>query len=104
VRLGMIWLVKIYDSCWLEEGAEGKFKLNIRQDCDPEKQKLKGAVRTKTYGRHYCQHPLFKKGINMVSLPAAGNKSPLFISWLCLVWLCPYQDINRLCLVTFSYQ
>jgi hypothetical protein len=28
----------------------------LRQDCDPGKQKLKGAVRTETYRRHYCQH------------------------------------------------
>jgi hypothetical protein len=30
-----------------------------RQDHDPGKQKLKGAVRTETYRRHYCQHRLF---------------------------------------------
>jgi hypothetical protein len=47
----------------LEVGAEGGFKLDLRQDCDPGrqdpdpgKQKLKGAVRTETYQRHYCQH------------------------------------------------
>jgi hypothetical protein len=46
----------------LEVGAEGGFKLNLRQDCDPGrqdhdpgKQKLNGAVRTETYWRHYCQ-------------------------------------------------
>jgi hypothetical protein len=39
----------------LEVGAEGGFKLDLRQDHDPGKQKLKGAVRTKTYQRHYCQ-------------------------------------------------
>jgi hypothetical protein len=46
----------------LEVGAEGKFKLDLRQDCDPGrqdcdpgKQKLKGAVRTETCQRHYCQ-------------------------------------------------
>jgi hypothetical protein len=46
----------------LEVGAEGGFKLDLRQDCDPGrqdrdsgKQKLKGAVRTETYRRHYCQ-------------------------------------------------
>jgi hypothetical protein len=39
----------------LEVGAEGEFKLDLRQDCDPGKQKLKGAVRTETYRRHYCQ-------------------------------------------------
>jgi hypothetical protein len=45
-----------------EVGAEGGFKLDSRQDCDPGrqdrdpgKQKLKGAVRTETYWRHYCQ-------------------------------------------------
>jgi hypothetical protein len=43
----------------LEVGAEGEFKLDLRQDCDPGKQKLKGAVRTETYQRHYCQHILF---------------------------------------------
>jgi hypothetical protein len=54
-----------YGSCWLEVGAEGGFKLDLRQDCDPErqdrdpgKQKLKGAVRTETYRRHYCQQSL----------------------------------------------
>jgi hypothetical protein len=39
----------------LEVGAEGEFKLDLRQDCDPGKQKLKGAVRTETYQHHYCQ-------------------------------------------------
>jgi hypothetical protein len=46
----------------LEVGAEGGVKLDLRQDCvpgrqdhDPGKQKLKGAVRTETYRRHYCQ-------------------------------------------------
>jgi hypothetical protein len=39
----------------LEVGAEGGFKLDLRQDLDPGKQKLKGAVRTKTYQHHYCQ-------------------------------------------------
>jgi hypothetical protein len=46
----------------LEVGAEGGFKLDLRQDCDPGrqdcdpgKQKLKGAVRTETYQHHYCQ-------------------------------------------------
>jgi hypothetical protein len=39
----------------LEVGAEGGFKLDLRQDHDPGKQKLKGAVRTETYRRHYCQ-------------------------------------------------
>jgi hypothetical protein len=39
----------------LEVGAEGGFKLDLRQDCDPGKQELKGAVRTETYWRHYCQ-------------------------------------------------
>jgi hypothetical protein len=55
------WL-RSYGSCWLEVGAEGGFKLDLRLDCDPErkdcdpgKQKLKGAVRTETYGHHYCQ-------------------------------------------------
>jgi hypothetical protein len=33
----------------LEVGAEGGFKLDLRQDRDPGKQKLKGAVRTETY-------------------------------------------------------
>jgi hypothetical protein len=40
----------------LEVGAEGGFKLDLRQDPDPGKQELKGAVRTETYWRHYCQH------------------------------------------------
>jgi hypothetical protein len=39
----------------LEVGAEGEFKLDLRQEGDPGKQKLKGAVRTETYRRHYCQ-------------------------------------------------
>jgi hypothetical protein len=50
----------------LEVGAEGGFKLDLRQDCDPGrqdhdpgKQKLKGAIRTETYRRHYCQHSSF---------------------------------------------
>jgi hypothetical protein len=38
-----------YSSCWLEVGAEGGFRLDLRQDCDPGKQKLKCAVRTETY-------------------------------------------------------
>jgi hypothetical protein len=45
-----------YGSCWLEVGAEGEIKLDLRQDRDPGKQKLKGAVRTETYWCHYCQH------------------------------------------------
>jgi hypothetical protein len=40
----------------LEVGAEGEFKLDLRQDRDPGKQKLKGAVRSETYQCHYCQH------------------------------------------------
>jgi hypothetical protein len=44
-----------YGSCWLEVGAEGEFKLDLRQDRDPGKQKLKGAVRTETYQCHHCQ-------------------------------------------------
>jgi hypothetical protein len=55
-----------YGSCWLEVGAEGGFKLDLRQDRDSGKRKLKGAVRTETYRRHYCQHSslfcLLKKG------------------------------------------
>jgi hypothetical protein len=46
----------------LDVVAEGGFKLDLRQncdpgmqDCDPGKQELKGAVRTETYWRHYCQ-------------------------------------------------
>jgi hypothetical protein len=42
----------------LEVGAEGEFKLDLRQDCDPGKQKLKGTVRTETYQRHYCQQEM----------------------------------------------
>jgi hypothetical protein len=45
-----------YGSCWLEVGAEGGFKLDLRQDRDPGKQKLKGAGRTETYQCHYCLH------------------------------------------------
>jgi hypothetical protein len=44
-----------YGSCWLEVGAEGGFRLDLRQDHDPGKRKLKGAVRTETYRCHYCQ-------------------------------------------------
>jgi hypothetical protein len=40
----------------LEVGAEGGFKLDLRQDLDPGKQKLKVAVRTETCQHHYCQH------------------------------------------------
>jgi hypothetical protein len=51
----------------LEVGAEGGFKLDLRQDCDPGKQKLKGAVRTETYGAiitntvyiYLCLHVFF---------------------------------------------
>jgi hypothetical protein len=52
-----------YGSCWLEVGAEGGFKLDLspgRQDCDPGKQKLKGAVRTETYQCYYCQQEVGK--------------------------------------------
>jgi hypothetical protein len=49
-------------------GTEGGFKLDLRQDCDcgrqdhdPGKQKLKGAVRTETYWRHYCNSYLLKR-------------------------------------------
>jgi hypothetical protein len=45
----------------LEVGAEGEFKLDLRQDPDPGKQKLKGAVRTETSRRHYCQQLLGRK-------------------------------------------
>jgi hypothetical protein len=48
------WL-ESYGSCWLEIRAEGEFKLDLSQDRDPGKQKLKGAVRTETYQRRYCQ-------------------------------------------------
>jgi hypothetical protein len=55
-----------YGSCLLEVGAEGGFKLDLRQDRDPGKQKLKGAVRTETYQHHYYQHSslfcLLRKG------------------------------------------
>jgi hypothetical protein len=33
----------------LEVGAEEEFKLDLGQDHDPEKQKLKDAIRTKTH-------------------------------------------------------
>jgi hypothetical protein len=50
----------------LEVGAEEEFKLDLRQDRDPGKQKLKGAVRTETHWCHYCQHSslfcLLRKG------------------------------------------
>jgi hypothetical protein len=39
----------------MDFGAEGEFKLDLRQERDPGKQKLKGAVRTENYQRHYCQ-------------------------------------------------
>jgi hypothetical protein len=41
----------------LEVGAEEGFKLDLRQDCDPGKQKLKGAVRTETYGAVIANTP-----------------------------------------------
>jgi hypothetical protein len=54
----------------LEVGAEGGFKLDLRldydpgrQDCDPGKQELKGAVRTETYRRHYCQHVYYNRDL-----------------------------------------
>jgi hypothetical protein len=43
----------------LEVGAKGGVQLHLRQDPDPGKQNLKGAVRTKTYWRHYCQQNPF---------------------------------------------
>jgi hypothetical protein len=45
----------------LEVGAEGGFKLDLRQDRDSGKQKLKGAVRTETYWRDYCQQEVQEK-------------------------------------------
>jgi hypothetical protein len=48
-----------YGSCWLEVGTEAEFKLDLRQDRDPGKQKLKGAVRTETHRHHYCQQIIF---------------------------------------------
>jgi hypothetical protein len=57
----------------LEVGAEGGFKLDLRLDCDPGrqdrdpgKQKLKGAVRTETYRRHYCQQSVLKPDFLLV--------------------------------------
>jgi hypothetical protein len=62
----------------LEVGAEGGFKLDLRQDCDPGrqdrdpgKQKLKGAIRTETYQCHYCQQLSPQK----YQLPAVGSSS-----------------------------
>jgi hypothetical protein len=49
----------------LEVGAEGGFKLDLKQDHDPGKQKLKGAVRTKTYRHHYCQQLWATKDIQV---------------------------------------
>jgi hypothetical protein len=75
LSVGLAWSdwLGSYGSCWLEVGAEGGFKLDWRLDCnpgrqdrDPGKQKLKGAVRTETYQHHYCQHSslfcLLRKG------------------------------------------
>jgi hypothetical protein len=39
----------------LEVGAEGGFRLDLRQDRDPGKWKLKAAIRTENYQRYYCQ-------------------------------------------------
>jgi hypothetical protein len=65
-----------YGSCWLEVGAEGEFKLDLRQDHDPGKQ-LKGAVRTETYQRHYCQQ----------GQPFWGTKwYPLQIEYIHILW------------------
>jgi hypothetical protein len=61
----------------LEVGAEGEFKLDLRLDCDPGKQELKGAVRTETYWRHYCQHSsLFclRKGGVVFALASSRSK------------------------------
>jgi hypothetical protein len=55
MRLSMIWLVRILWFMLIGGWAEGGFKLDLRQDPDPGKQKLKGAVRTGTYRCHYCQ-------------------------------------------------
>jgi hypothetical protein len=69
------WQVS-YGSCWLEVGAEGEFKLDLRQDRDPGKQKLKGAVRTETYWCHYCQHSslfcLLRKGVIVFTLASSS--------------------------------
>jgi hypothetical protein len=43
----------------LEVGAEGEFKLDLRQDRDPGKQKLKGAVKTETYRTIIANIPPF---------------------------------------------
>jgi hypothetical protein len=50
----------------LEVGAEGGFKLDLRLDCDPGrqdrdpgKQKLKGAVKTETYRTIIANIPPF---------------------------------------------
>jgi hypothetical protein len=50
----MLWFMLI--GGWGRRG----FKLDLRQDYDPGKQKLKGAVRTETYWRHYCQQIEYK--------------------------------------------
>jgi hypothetical protein len=68
------WL-RSYGSCWLEVGAEGEFKLDLRQDHDPGKQKLKGTVRTETYRRHYCQQ----------SFPSSCNLWACRIHPMCLL-------------------
>jgi hypothetical protein len=72
-----------YGSCWLEVGAEGGFKLDLRQDPDPGKQKLKGAVRTETYQRHYCQHSslfcLLRKGDVVFALASSSKQGR--VSW-----------------------
>jgi hypothetical protein len=44
-----------------------------RQDCDPGKQKLKCAVRTETYRRHYCQHCLCWLQILNVNLAKSSD-------------------------------
>jgi hypothetical protein len=71
----------------LEVEAEGGFKLDLRQDCDPGrqdrdpgKQTLKGAVRTETYWCHYCQHMYFR--ISTVMLTSTSAFHHIDKKWL----------------------
>jgi hypothetical protein len=80
-----------YGSCWLEVGAEGGLKLDLRKDRDPGKQKLKGAVRTKTYWRHYCQHlwRYFQAGTCFINtyLQMLWDKNPFHQSSTLILYL-----------------
>jgi hypothetical protein len=68
----------------LEVGEEGGFKLDLKQDRDPGKQKLKDAVRTETHQCHYCQQgPV----LVTITVPASREEEPRGImAWYQIWW------------------